>query len=48
MFSVVLLMTLFGLKISKCRLLITLANSLDQDQAGQNVWPDLDPFCLTL
>ena len=29
-------------------LLITLANSLDQDQARQNVRPDLDPNCLTL
>ena len=31
-----------------CRLLITLANSLDPDQARQNVGPDLDPNCLTL
>ena len=31
-----------------CRLLILLANSLDQDQARQNVGPDLDPNCLTL
>ena len=30
------------------RLLITFANSLDPDQARQNVWPDLDPSCLTL
>ena len=28
--------------------LITLANSLDPDQARQNVWPVLDPNCLTL
>ena len=28
-------------------LLITFANSLDQDQARQNVGPDLDPNCLT-
>ena len=42
------LMTLFGLKISKCRLLITFANSLDPDLALQNVQPDLDPICLTL
>ena len=27
---------------------ITFANSLDPDQAGQNVLPDLDPNCLTL
>ena len=31
-----------------CRLLITFANSLDPDQARQNVGPDLDPNCLTL
>ena len=31
-----------------CRLLITFANSLDQDQARQNSRPDLDPNCLTL
>ena len=30
-----------------CHLLITLANILDPDQAGQNVGPDLDPNCLT-
>ena len=29
-----------------CRLLITFANSLDPDQAQQNVGPDLDPNCL--
>ena len=28
-------------------LLITFANSLDPDQAEQNVMPDLDPNCLT-
>ena len=28
--------------------LITLANSLNPDQAQQNVRPDLDPNCLTL
>ena len=28
-------------------LLITFANSLDPDQARQNVGPDLDPSCLT-
>ena len=27
----------------QCHLLITFANSLDQDQARQNVGPDLDP-----
>ena len=31
-----------------CHLLITFANSLDPDQAGQIVGPDLDPNCLTL
>ena len=31
-----------------CRLLITFANSLEPDQAQQNVGPDLDPNCLTL
>ena len=30
-----------------CCLLITFANSLDPDQAQQNVGPDLDPNCLT-
>ena len=30
-----------------CHLLITFANSLDPDQAQQNVGPDLDPNCLT-
>ena len=29
-------------------LLITFANSLDPDQARQNVAPDLDPNCLIL
>ena len=31
-----------------CRLLITFANGLDPDHTLQNVWPDLDPNCLTL
>ena len=31
-----------------CYLLITFTNSLDTDQAQQNVSPDLDPNCLTL
>ena len=30
-----------------CGLLITFANSLDPDQARQNVGPDLVPNCLT-
>ena len=30
-----------------CHLLIAFANSLDPDQARQNVRPDLDPHCLT-
>ena len=34
--------------VATCRLLITFANSLDPDQAQQNVGPDLDPNCLTL
>ena len=34
--------------LSFCCLLITFANSLDPDQDGQNVHPDLDPNCLTL
>ena len=33
---------------SVCGLLITFANSLDPDQAGQNVQPDLDPNCLKI
>ena len=35
-------------KINKCRLLITFVNSLDPDQARQNVGPDLDQNSLTL
>ena len=34
-------------RVDFCCLLITFANSLDQDQASQNVGPDLDPNCLT-
>ena len=34
--------------ISLCHLLITFANSLDPDQARQNVWPNLVRICLTL
>ena len=30
-----------------CRLLINFANTLDPDQARQNVGPDLDPNSLT-
>ena len=30
-----------------CCLMITFVNSLDPDQARQNVGPDLDPNCLT-
>ena len=33
---------------TECRLLRTYANSLDPDQARQNVGPDLDPICLPL
>ena len=32
----------------KCCLLITFANSLDQNQAWQNIGPDLDPNCFSL
>ena len=32
----------------QCRLLITITNSLDPDQARQNVGPELDPGCLPL
>ena len=31
-----------------CRMLITIGNSMDPDQARQNVGPDLGPYCLTL
>ena len=31
-----------------CHLLRIFANSLDPDQARQDVRPDLDPICLTL
>ena len=30
-----------------CCMLINFVNSLDRDQARQNVGPDLDPNCLT-
>ena len=39
---------LFPLRGDFCRLLITFANSLDPDQARQNVGPDLDLNCLTV
>ena len=32
----------------KCCLLINFANSLDTDQASQNIEPDVDHICLTL
>ena len=44
--QVVLYLTLWPLGVT-CRLLITFANSLDPDQARQNVGPDQDPNCLT-
>ena len=44
--QVVLYLTLYPLGLF-CGLLITFANSLDPDQASQNVGPDLDPNCLT-
>ena len=34
-------------RVLKCRLLITLANSLDPDQARRIVKPDQGPNCLT-
>ena len=34
-------------RVDFCCLLITFANSLDPDQASQNVGSDLDPNCLT-
>ena len=37
-----------GRSHTECHLLITFANSLDPDQAWQNVRFDLDPICLTL
>ena len=37
----------FPTSVDFCCLLITFANSLDPDQARQNVGPDLDPNCLT-
>ena len=37
----------FPARFKFCRLLITFANSLDPDQARQNVGPDLDPNCFT-
>ena len=43
-----ILITSFPASGDFCRLLITRANSLDPDQARQNVGPDLDPNCLTL
>ena len=33
---------------TECHLLITFANSLDSDQARQNLRPDWDWICLTL
>ena len=43
-----ILLNSFPASVGFCRLLITFANSLDPDQARQNVGPDLDPNCLTL
>ena len=36
-----------GVFVYLCRLLITLANSLDPDQAQQIIRPDQGPNCLT-
>ena len=41
-------LTLSLLVATNCLQLITFANSLDPDQAGQNIWPDLDPNCFTV
>ena len=40
--------TLCLLAMTFCHLLITFANNLDTDQAGQVIGPDLDPNSLTL
>ena len=45
-YQVVLYLTL-PIREDFCCLLITFANSLDPDQARQNMGPDLDPTCLT-
>ena len=45
--QVVSYLTICPSRVDFCCLLITFANSLDPDQAGQNVRPDLDPNCLT-
>ena len=42
-----LVFNLLPARVNFCCLLITFANSLDPDQARQNVGPDLDPSCLT-
>ena len=34
--------------VCQCHVLVAFANSLDSDQAWQNVRPDLDPNCLTI
>ena len=39
---------LFSVSDEFCRLLLIFANSLDLEQARQNVEPDLDPVCLLL
>ena len=44
----VMLTTFFSTSGNFCCPLITFANSLDPDQARQNVGPDLDPNFLTL
>ena len=41
-------MSLITLHLLDCQLLETFANSMDPDQARQNVRPDLDPNYLTL
>ena len=38
----------YCLTLNQCRLQIAFENSLDPDQARQNVGPDLDPKCLSL
>ena len=47
-FCVTLVVLLTLCRLCMCHLLITFANSLDPDQAWQNVRPDLDPNYLKL
>ena len=44
----ILTLSLLHVAANFCHLLITFANSLDQDQDRHSVGPDPDPNCLTL